>query len=441
MKKLLLSLLTFLCLTLSSFSQSISKGTIVKILEISSSDTYYEERADFLGKNATALGMLTKDDDGFYSGTLEVENGRTCFFKKVKVSKVDDNKRTFDSKSLFTGSIPSGTKFTILEVPSDDAYYSDRKNIEGKTGITTSSLTVDKDGYTSGSLKTDDNSTYYFYKVRLGKSTSPPSTSSSSSSSYSSVSKTVKYVTGTIPQGTALYVADISPDDSYYSDRQKYIGKKGKVTKSNLTMKDDGYYAGDFAYDDGSTAYFYKAKFSKEPVAKLPASNVTISKTSDEWDDAKGDDDIEDGDRVEITAISTEDSYYDNKEEYIGKKGTAGSDLEYDDGGEGYGGTITLDDGSKPYFYLVKIKKISGSSSSKSTSTSFSSGISKGTRVVVTDIDASDSYYSSKSTYIGKMGKVAEGLNLQGSDTYSGKILFDDGTDAYFYKVKVTILK
>jgi hypothetical protein len=47
-------------------------------------------------------------------------------------------------------------------------------------------------------------------------------------------------------------------------------------------------------------------------------------------------------------------------------------------------------------------------------------------------------FYSEKSKYIRKKGKVAEGLNEQSNGFYSGKILFDDGTDAYFYKVKVT---
>ena len=461
MKKLFLLLWLGVCLSTAIFAQDkISKGTKVSIVEIAKTDTYYDERASFLGQGATALGELSKNPDGFYSGTLEVDNGRTCFFKSVKLSVTDATKKTFDSKSLFpTGTVASGTKFKILEVPSDDAYYSDKTDIEGKTGTASTSLTIDKDGYTSGSLSTDDGKSYYFYKVRIGKASgSSASTTPKPSSSSSSSTKTVKYVTGTIAPGTAVYVADISPDDSYYSDREKYVGKRGKVGKTEMKMKDDGYYAGDFTYDDGSTGYFYKAKFSKEPVAKLPpspvtssSSSVTLSKSYGGWDDAQNDDDIYEGDKVEITAISTEDSYYDDKENYIGKKGIAGSDLEYDDTEEGYGGTVTLEDGSKPYFYLAKMKKITGSSTATSKSSSSSSStsststspskISKGTRLVVTDVDKEDSFFSSKSTYVGKIGKVAEGLNLQGDNAYSGKILFDDGTDAYFYKVRVTILK
>jgi len=93
---------------------------------------------------------------------------------------------------------------------------------------------------------------------------------------------------------------------------------------------------------------------------------------------------------------------------------------------------------------LVKLKKIGGSSSVKSSSSSSSvsnsSTIAKGKRVLVTDLSSDDSFYSEKSKYIRKKGTVAQGLNEQSNGFYSGKILFDDGTDAYFYKVKVTVL-
>jgi hypothetical protein len=432
MKKIVCYLALCICLALHSFAQEkFAKGSIVKILEIAQSDAYYDERADFLGKNATALGDVTKNSEGYYSGTLELENGRTCFFKNVKVSKVSDTKRTFDSKLLFSGStIPAGSRFQILEVPSDDAYYSSRADIEGKKGVTTSSLTQSADGYTSGSIATDDGKSFYFYKVRLGKAPGASTVTASSGNA----SNQVTYITGTIAAGTSVYVADLSSEDSYYGNRFSYIGKRGTVT-SAMTMKSDGYYAGDFKYDDGTTAYFYKAKFSKEPITSSAGSQST--KNYSEWDQALNSDDVYEGDKVEIVAISPEDSYYPDKDKYVGKRGVAGDDIEYDDEEDGYGGTVTLNDGSKPYFYLVKLKRLGGSAPSASSS----SAISKGTRIVVIDIDKADSYYSTKSSYIGKLGKVAEGLNLQGTDTYSGKVLFDDGTDAYFYKVKVTVLK
>lgn len=468
MKKLFfLSLLT--CLTIISYAQDkIYKGTKVSILEIAKTDTYYEERTEFLGKDATALGDLTKNASGFYSGTLEVEGGRTCFFKSVRVSKVAEpvKKTTVDSKSAFTGTIPKGTAFKIIEVSVDDSYYSDRADIEGKTGTTTSEMTVDDDGYTSGSISTSDGKSYYFYKVKLGKNTSGTSstTSTKTTPKTTTPAKPVKFVTGTILKGTSVYVAEISTDDSYYSDRFDIVGKKGKV-KENMTMKEDGYYAGDFTYDDGSTAYFYKVKFSKTPVDKLiptekdkvkssnddddwgdyygessNSSSTSKSDKSSEWSSAKNDADIKDGDKVEITSVNTEDSYYDNKDEYIGKQGIA-KDITYDDERNGYGGTVELEDGGSPYFYLVKLKKIKSGSSSNSSSSSSASSIAKNTKVVVTDVGSGDSFYSNKSNYIGKTGKVAEGLTLQNDDLYSGKIIFNDGTDAYFFNVKVTILK
>jgi hypothetical protein len=259
------------------------------------------------------------------------------------------------------------------------------------------------------------------------------------------------YITGTIRKGTTVYLADISPDDSYYSDRYEKIGKKGKIAKNDMTMKEDGYYAGDFQYDDGSTAYFYKVKFTKDPVPSLvkPDGYDKDNSTSNddelyaEWDEAINGD-VEDGDKVEILAVSPDDSYYEDRYDYIGKKGVV-SNIEYDDWEDGYGGDITLEDGSEVYFYLVKLKKISSGTSpsggSAGSTDNSSSAISKNTRVVVTDVDPDDSFYSDKNKYIGKTGKVAEGLSTQGNGLYSGKIYFDDNTDAYFYKVKVTILK
>lgn len=93
MKKIFFFLLLS-CLTVSIYAQDkISKGARVSILEIAKDDTYYDERADFLGKDATALGDLNKNPNGFYSGTLEVEGGRTCYFKNVKVSKISEPKK------------------------------------------------------------------------------------------------------------------------------------------------------------------------------------------------------------------------------------------------------------------------------------------------------------------------------------------------------------
>lgn len=467
MRKLFSFLLLSTVLTISSFAaDKIAKGTSVKILEIAKSDSYYEERADLLGKDAKAVSELTKNTDGFYSGSLETTDGRSIFFSSVKVSvKSGSSSITSTTKTStgaeFSGStIPKGTRFKVLEVPSDDAYYSDRNDIEGQTGTTTYELTLE-DGYTGGSLVLDNGKSYYFYKVKIGKSTStaPSKTTVSTTTkttSASTTTKTPKFVTGTIKKGTAVYLAEISEDDSYYRDRFDYVGKKGKPTKGDLTMKEDGWYAGDFAYDDGSTAYFYKVKFSKEPVAKLerPVEDVKVDDDYDyssapkkadvaEWDDAVNDEDIKQGDKVKVTAVSPEDSYYDDRDEYVGQEGVAGDDLDYDSDNNGYGGTIELTDGSKPYFYLVKLKKIGGSSSTKKTtsgSSSSSKTIAKGTKVIITDLSSDDSFYSDKGKYIRKKGKVAEGLNQQDGDFYSGKIIFEDGTDAYFYKVKVTIL-
>lgn len=416
--KRLFSLILLSYLAVHTFAQSrvqekLPKGTTVSILEIDKEDTYYDERTDFLGQEATALGELTKNSNGFYSGTLELNSGRTCFFRYVKVATISSPKAT--------------------------------------TATATYSTTTAKPA-----------------------TTTKPSTSVKSTS----------YVTGTIKKGTSLYLAEISPDDSYYTDRFEKVGQKGKVGTADLTEKEDGYYSGDFIYEDGSTAYFYKARFSKNPVDKLNDSGTETKKSttttattktdddadywglfgmfgdgtststsdskSDDWDSATNDLNIKIGDKVEITAISPEDSYYDDRADYIGKIGVTQQDFSYVEEDNGYSGGIKLDNGKTTYFYAVKLKKSNGSSSAKSSSSSsrssssnsnLPSSIAKNTKVQVTDIGTEDSYYTSKEKYIGKKGKVADGLNLQTGGYYSGSVLFDDGTDGYFFNAKISILK
>ncbi len=351
--------------------------------------------------------------------------------------------------------ISKGTTIKILEIGKTDAYYSERVDFLGKDATALGELLKKSNGFYTGTIETKTGRTCFFTDVKVSINNTS-SSSLVSSSSTTTVSKTPKIITGTIKSGTSVYVAEISPDDSYYSDRFTKIGSKGKVDKDDLTMKEDGYYAGSFLYDDGTTAYFYKAKFSKEPVAKLektdndvnsenstPSLNSSYVDTDSDWESAKNDDDIKEGDKVEVTALSPEDSYYEDKEDYLGKQGIAGNDLEYDSEAGGYGGSVKLDDGNSPYFYLVKLKKTQKTSytisESKITSTT-TSEIKKGTHVIVIDLDTDDSFYSSKDKYVRKKGKVADGLNQQGDGFYSGKILFDDGTDAYFFKVKVRIL-
>lgn len=382
---LFLLLLSFFFFQISSAQDKIVKGTKLTILEIGSDDSYYSERATFVGSTATALADLTKKANGFYSGTLETDKGRTCFFMAVKLA--------------------------VTEMP---------------------------------------------------KTQSSP----------------IKFITGTIKKGTSVYVADISSDDSYYSSRAEKVGKKGKIGSSDLSMKEDGWYAGNFTYDDGTTAYFYKVKFSNEPVAKLNstsqeskesdtdpfgfgdllgwsddfsfASEKSSKTTSGErenttgWGNAYNDKNIKEGEKVEITAISPDDSYYEDREDYIGKKGTAGDDLDFQDDEDAYGGTVKLDGGDSPYFYLVKLKKISKSntsSSSTSTQANMPKMITKNTKIKITEVGPEDSFYAQRSEYIGKTGKVAESLNLQSDGYYSGEIYFDYGKEVYFFNIKVSIIK
>ncbi len=495
MKKYTLFLFA-LCLVLMTYAQkTITKGASVKILEVGEKDSYFDENENFVGKDATAVGDLVNNGDGFYSGSLKLSSGRTCYFTSVKIKALSGsstsstttqsssskpspyiNYKSSDALAALTSkTIAKGEKFKVIEVPSADAYYSSRSEIEGQTGVADATLTPDESGYVGGSIKLDNGKSYYFYKVKLqsvSTSNSTTSTANSASNSTTKGSSGIKFITGTISKGTSVYVADLSPNDSYYSNRSNYIGKKGAPNKDDLTMKSDGFYSGNFLFDDGSTAYFYKAKFSKDPVPKVSnptesnkSSNSTSSDDDDldwlgtdgdkgekdytEWNKAAWDATIKSGDKVKVTAVSPEDSYYDSKEKYIGQEGVASSDVKFKGEDNGYSGTVKLNNGSSPFFYLVKLKKITSfskstsanSSTSKNTSEASSGTMKKGTKVMVMEVGPNDSYYSSKSNYLRKKGTVVDGLTNQGDGYYSGKILFDDGTDAYFFNVRLKVLE
>ncbi|HMV13777.1 MAG TPA: hypothetical protein PKK18_02215 [Chitinophagales bacterium] len=368
----------------------------------------------------------------------------------------------FITSSIFSiaqeATFSKGSKVKILEIDKSDAYYSERSDFVGNDATVKSDLTKDSKGFYSGTLETSSGRVCYFSKVKLTQV-------ASSKTALLDKTSSIKFITGTIKKGTIVYVADISKEDSYYSDRHEHIGKKGKVTENDMEMKEDGYYAGDFAYDDGKEVYFYKAKFSKDPVPAVEKSADDVDDTNassevydwlggddkvtdESWNDARNDDDIKEGDKVEITAISPEDGFYDDRADYIGKQGIAGDDIDFQSDEGGYSGTVKLsNDKDDVYFYLVKLKKVSSSNTSSKIaaadvkSSSSATKISKGTKVMIMSLSPDDSYYINKEDYLRKKGTVTEGLDIDEEGYYSGNIKMDGGAKSYFYKVKVKVIQ
>ena len=176
----------------------------------------------------------------------------------------------------------------------------------------------------------------------------------------------IVYITGTIKKGTVAYVADINPGDSYFAEKADLIGQRGKVSKADLKMNVDGYYTGDFTLDNGKKCYFYRVKFSLNPVSNIASSEskfnpystpTTKIKTDKDWNDALNDKSIKMNDAVVVTAINPDDNLFAKKDEYIGLDAIAGDDLQYNTASDSYEGTLNFSNGKSIYFVLIKLKK------------------------------------------------------------------------------------
>ncbi|HND96587.1 MAG TPA: hypothetical protein PLH49_12540, partial [Chitinophagaceae bacterium] len=106
----------------------------------------------------------------------------TCYFSSVKIKALSGsstsstttqsssskpspyiNYKSSDALAALTSkTIAKGEKFKVIEVPSADAYYSSRSEIEGQTGVADATLTPDESGYVGGSIKLDNGKSYYF---------------------------------------------------------------------------------------------------------------------------------------------------------------------------------------------------------------------------------------------------------------------------------------
>lgn len=305
--------------------------------------------------------------------------------------------------------------------------------------------------------------TCYFTSIKISKQ---GSTSTTQSASSNTISQESNFITGTIDKGTPVYVADISPDDSYYSNKENHIGKRG-TPSSDFTMKSDGYYSGSFAYDDGTTAFFYKAKFSKEApsgVKNTSTASATKPTTSISTSASKQSSSvvyitgiIKQGTPVYVADISSEDSYYSDRKDHIGKKGKPNKgDLSM--GSDGYySGDFKYDDGSTAYFYKAKFSKnpvsvVSTSSTSTTTSddwyaewdnADYDEDIKPGDRVKITAISPDDSLHDNKKLYIGKTGKVGDDIEFYDDYPdvgYGGTVILNGGQKVNFYYVKLVKL-
>lgn len=174
--------------------------------------------------------------------------------------------------------------------------------------------------------------------------------------------------------GTTVYIAEISQEDAFYSDRKILIGKKCTVSESDAIPDDAGFYTTELKFEDGEKNYFFKVKLSKEPIDvnsidfsddKIKSDEEDEDFNLDEFLDVPRDvtnktdnsKNIPKGTKVKVISIGEDDSYFSDSNKFVRKTGVVTDGLTLQTG-EYYSGNIKFEDGNEAYFFNVKVQKL-----------------------------------------------------------------------------------
>lgn len=274
---------------------AIGPGTIVVVADIKSSDPNAATRT--LVGEVCQVGTegLASTGDGWWAGGLDCANGSAYSFKAVSVAVVGDaalprsvsasavaaelgSSIKFPAGSASVATPPAalpmltlgpstpagaidralvvGEPVTILAIHPEDAFYNDRDAIVGKTCYPTDAMTLYDGGWHGGPLACWDGATYYFYKAAMG-----------ADPSHAPVDPAILGGGGldVIQHGTRVKILDVSPEDAFYDDRKKLIGKLCQVD-GDLHQQDmaDIWYGGGVLCKKDSY-YFYKVSVEVKP--------------------------------------------------------------------------------------------------------------------------------------------------------------------------------
>lgn len=246
-------------------------GSTVTILDIHADDAYVGDSEEMVGLRGTVApeGLEESTSPGYYSGSITLENGEDPYFYKVKVKVVKvgtlsppviEEEEDYYYEEPVVADVMPGTRFTITDISSDDAYYGDRKKLIKQTGIVgADGLTKRTDGektWYSGPVELDKEGYKYFYKVAISFDEAKPSKGGKGTTITNEED---------VKAGAKVTVVEISKEDAYYEDRNEIIGLTGTVD-TGLSKQDDKegvWFSGRVKFSGGSSKYFYKVKLKK----------------------------------------------------------------------------------------------------------------------------------------------------------------------------------
>lgn len=162
---------------------SVPAGESVKIVDIDPEDAYYSDRASIIGKVCVTDEPSSFKDGGWHGGSVHCTSSTdTYYFYKAAYedlgpapagSVIAPPTTTTAAPppsgpppaGSATASLPSGARVKILDVAPDDAYFSDKGTIIGKSCTLQEPSSVKDGGWQGGSVNCDGGDSYYFYKA------------------------------------------------------------------------------------------------------------------------------------------------------------------------------------------------------------------------------------------------------------------------------------
>ncbi len=341
-------------------------------------------------------------------------------FEKVLREAGIDIPTTAPADGRAMSTVAANERVQILEIATDDAYYTDRATMVGVTCTTDGESTHQGEAWHGGSLKDCDNgSTYYFYKAAYLDLGPAPAVAGTLVPAIPGLR-----ATRPLPSGTRVKILDVHAEDAFSSDRSTIMGKTCRLDGES-SLKDVEWHGGQVNCDDASSYYFYKAAY--EELAGGTVSTTPVPAGVVTWA-------LPAGSRVRVADIATDDAYYADKATIVGKLCTLSEESTFKDG-MWHGGNVNCDDASTYYFYKAAYELTGGAVAvAAPPPNALNYSLPKGTRIVIADVATDDAYFADKSSMIGKRCTMDEQSVLRDVYWHGGQVLCDDGSSYYFYK-------
>lgn len=256
-------------------AEPVPAGTTVRISKLSRQDAFFSSRKSIVG---LVCGV---DDPGlhwqgqkWYGGTLDCGGGDSYYFYKVAVEQGD-----FGDYAAITGHAfgegsedtyaatdspwPAYSRVRIAAISPEDAHVNDAATIVGQAcTVADAGLEVTGEGWFSGQLKCDNDTSWYFYQVGVtALDAAAPTGSTSVTPTFPALTPTVLgAAAAAFPAGKMVKVVDIAPADALHATKTEVIGRMCSVVESPLHPTGDGWYAGRLFCDDGKSYQVFMAK-------------------------------------------------------------------------------------------------------------------------------------------------------------------------------------